>query len=504
MGKTPVTNQNLEVREIPVSAVKVTTRLRNTSEEKIQDIAASIRGVGLLHPITVSVKGNQFLLLSGHHRLEAFKFLGRETIPATIKEGDELIEQLVEVEENLVRSDLNAIQTAEHIVKREELLKELGQRSVRGDNRWKRSGLTTEDLARSMGVTKRAYQYKKSVSNLHPEAKDILGETIFSHNLMDMVSLAKEKDDIQLEVANLLATGQSSTFKRAVQLARCKLLGFDWDTEKVELEKRLGKPYSVMRWDGDGSALGRLCRLLSHNDDTRKIHRRSGAMEFQLYSQHPDHSAFFIDFYSKPGDLILDCFAGRGTNLLVGAALGRRVVGYDLTRQNLEKVRSVALEHTDIEPEDLVLHHSDGCDLVEYEGQENIFDLVTIDPPYLGGAERYTDDERCLGNIRNNDQFLERLELCMTNLKRLVKPSNWEQKIFHPIVIKTGSARRGKEGLIDMATEVEFIARKLDLVLHDKVMNILNSHWGLFNVRRCIEHRYGVKKHETNLVFLKY
>ena len=74
-----------------------------------------------------------------------------------------------------------------------------------------------------MGVTKRAYQYK-SVSNLHPEVKDI-GETIFSHNLMDMVVLAKESDEIQLEVANLLATGKSNTFKRAMQLARCSYWG---------------------------------------------------------------------------------------------------------------------------------------------------------------------------------------------------------------------------------------------------------------------------------------
>ena len=97
-----------------------------------------------------------------------------------------------------------------------------------------------------------------------------------------------------------------------------KLLGFNWDEEKAQLKERIGRPASVMKWDGDNHALGRLCKLLSHNDDTRKIHRKSGAMEFQLYSMHPDHSAYFIDFYSKEGDLILDCFAGRGTNLLVG------------------------------------------------------------------------------------------------------------------------------------------------------------------------------------------
>jgi len=492
--------------EVPITNIKVATRLRATSQEKVLELAASIRQLGvLLHPITVSQKGSKYLLLSGNHRLEAMKHLGFETIPALItKEGDDLIEQLVECQENLVRADLNAIQTAEHIVKQEELLSALGQRSERGDNRWKRSGLTTEELAKSMGVTKRAYQYKKSVSNLHPEVKDLLCETIFSHNLMDMVSLAKETDDIQLEVAKLLVTGKSNTFKRALDLARCKLLGFDWDDEKVALKERYGHPSSVMKWDGDSNALGRLCKLLSLDDDTRKIHYKFGANEFQLYSQHPDHSAFFIDFYSKQGDLILDCFAGRGTNLLVGSALGRRVVGYDLTLQNLEKVRSVALEHTSIDPSDLILHHGDGCDLKEYEGQESVFDLVTIDPPYLGGSECYTDDPRCLGNIKDPDLFLERFETCIINLKRLVKTSSWEDKVFHPIVIKTGSTRRGKEGLVEMSTSVENLAKKHGLVLHDKVINILNSQWGLFNVRRCMEYRYGVKKHETNLVFVKY
>ena len=137
--------------------------------------------------------------------------------------------------------------------------------------------------------------------------------------------------------------------------------------------------------------LPRLCKLVTL-DETRLIHRKVVAWS-SGYSQHPDHAAFFIDFYSKKGDLIIDCMSGRGTNLLVGAAMGRRVVGYDLTAANLEKVRSVALEHTDIEPEDLTLHHSDGCALAEYADQCDLFDLATFDPPYLGGCENYSDDE---------------------------------------------------------------------------------------------------------------
>ena len=102
------------------------------------------------------------------------------------------------------------------------------------------------------------------------------------------------------------------------------------------------------------------------------------------------------------------------------------------------------------------------------------------------------------------DQFNAKLETCLRNLKRLIKPSNWEKRIFHPIVIKVGSARDGKNGITDMATEVEMISRKLYLKVHDKVMNVLNSQWAMFNVSRCIDNRYSIKVHESNLVLVKY
>ena len=507
MVATPERNlaaATVEVVEIPVDRIKVTTRLRGTDLAKVTDIAESVAGVGLLHPISVSRHGDWFHLLDGMHRLESFRQSGRQTIPATIRDADPLIEELIEVEGNLCSAKLSAIDESRFIVRWEAILTALGKRALRGDNRWNRSGMTNEDLARSRGVSKRTYQLTKSISKLNPEVQDILNETEYANNKMDMVRLVKETDAVQLETANLLATGKCSSFKRALTLARCKVLPFDWDNEKKELEQRLGKPFSVRKWAGESSALSRLCKLLSHDEETRIVHRDWGTTEFQVYSQHPDHSAYFIDYYSKEGDLILDCMSGRGTNLLVGAALGRRVVGYDLNAKNLEKVRKVAMEHTEIDPDDLVLHHSDGCDLVEFADQSNIFDLVTFDPPYAGAAETYIDDERCLGNIKDLDLFYERIETCMSNLKRLVKPSNWEEKEFHPVVMKCGSSRKGKYGLHEMSTEVEVIAKKLGFVLHDKVINALNSQWAMFTTSRCIDYRYSVKNHEYNLVWVKY
>lgn len=494
----------LDVVEIPLKQIKVSTRLRGTDEDKVTDLAESIEGIGLLHPITVSRHGEWFHLLSGMHRLEAFRQLGRETIPASINQSDPLIEELIEVEENLVSSRLTSIDEARFIVRWEEILTQLGKKAIHGDNRWNRSGLTNEDLARTRGMSKRNYQYTKTIANLHPEVQDLLNETTFANNKTDLIALVKESDEVQMAVANMLATGKCSAFKRAIQLARCKLLTFDWVEEKARLREQIGKPFSVMKWNGDSSPLSRLCKLVSQQDECRVNMKTFGTTEVPNYSQHPDHSAYFINYYSKEGDTIADVMSGRGTNLLVGAALGRKVVGYDLSPQNLKAVRSACLEHTEIDPDDLVLHHSDGVTLKEYEGQREIWDLVTFDPPYFLNAETYGNDERDLCHIKELDAFNAKLEECLLNLKRLVKQSSFAEKRFHPIVIKVGSARRGETGLIDMATEVEIIARRIGLVLHDKVFNVLDSQWGMFNVSRCIDHRYTVKIHETNLVFLKY
>ena len=497
----------VELLEVDVASVKVSNRLRATSDDKVAELAESIEQIGLLHPITVSKSSDGYLLLSGHHRLQAFRLLGRRSIPATLHASDELLQKMIEVSENLIRSDLNAIQTAEHIILREELLTQLGRRVAGGENKWTRgkNSLTTEDLARSMGMKSRAYQYKKSIANLHPEVKDILNETEFATNMMDMVTLSKESDDVQLMVANLLVTGKCRRFKNALKLSRIKCHNFDWSDEQKRVREEVGKsPSSVMRLTDDTSDLSKLCNLVSQDDECKVLKREWGSQKFALAQQHPDLSAFFVNYYTKEGDVVCDPFAGRGTNVLVASALGRKVVGYDLSTQNLEKMREVALEHTDIKSSDLTLHHSCGVELAEYANDENIFDLVSTDPPFIFGAEQYGEHPKDLCLVKELEPFNDKMEECLLNLKRLIKPSHFKQKVFHPIVFKVGSGRRSDKGLIDMATELEIIGRRIGLTLHDKIINHIYSAWGMFNTSRCIDNRYTVKVHETCLVFVKY
>ena len=82
----------------------------------------------------------------------------------------------------------------------------------------------------------------------------------------------------------------------------------------------------------------------------------------------------------------------------------------------------------------------------------------------------------------------------MMNMKRLIKPSNYKEKIFHPIIMKVGSQRRGERGLITMDTDIELIARKLNLILHDKITNELKPTLQSYNLKRCIENRFTIKE----------
>jgi ParB family chromosome partitioning protein len=122
----------MEVVEIPIEKISVKFRLRTPSESKIKEIAESIQKIELLNPITLDSKLN---LIAGYHRLLAFKLLGRQKIPSILKESeDKTFNELMEIDENLKRNELNQIEVAEHIIKREELLSRLGLTYSAGDN----------------------------------------------------------------------------------------------------------------------------------------------------------------------------------------------------------------------------------------------------------------------------------------------------------------------------------------------------------------------------------
>ncbi len=85
----------------------------NFNDETLQELATSIRELGVIQPITVRKLGfNKYQLVSGERRFRASKLVGLETIPAYIRIANDQESLEMALVENIQRQDLDPIEIA--------------------------------------------------------------------------------------------------------------------------------------------------------------------------------------------------------------------------------------------------------------------------------------------------------------------------------------------------------------------------------------------------------
>ncbi|MFK7000268.1 ParB/RepB/Spo0J family partition protein [Flavobacterium oreochromis] len=85
----------------------------NFNEEALQELATSIRELGVIQPITVrKIDFNKYQLISGERRLRASKIVGLKTVPAYIRLADDNESLTMALVENIQRHDLDPIEIA--------------------------------------------------------------------------------------------------------------------------------------------------------------------------------------------------------------------------------------------------------------------------------------------------------------------------------------------------------------------------------------------------------
>ncbi len=122
-------------------------------ESALQELAESIKQLGVIQPITVrKVAKDRYQLISGERRLRAARLAGLKTIPAFVRSTDDnnmLLEALVE---NIQREDLNPIEIA---ISFKRLIEELN--------------LTQEQLSKTTGKGRSTIANYLRLLNLPPE-----------------------------------------------------------------------------------------------------------------------------------------------------------------------------------------------------------------------------------------------------------------------------------------------------------------------------------------------
>lgn len=115
------TKGGVPYREIPLSAIEADPNQprRSFDEEKLQELADSIRQYGVLSPILVRAAKlpGRFTVISGERRFRASNLAGLSSIPAVVNQGDEALDRTLAIQlvENLQRDDLTPLERAQAI-----------------------------------------------------------------------------------------------------------------------------------------------------------------------------------------------------------------------------------------------------------------------------------------------------------------------------------------------------------------------------------------------------
>ena len=134
---------HLIVREEPrqtvllaLDRIDLGNRLRTVNGGTVQHLAESMKLHGLQYPIQVRQDGDRYALVSGAHRLQAARHLAWPHIEAFVLDLlDEDTLALLEIDENLMRAELNPLDRGLFLARRKEIYERLYPETRRGGDR---------------------------------------------------------------------------------------------------------------------------------------------------------------------------------------------------------------------------------------------------------------------------------------------------------------------------------------------------------------------------------
>lgn len=185
-GLSALFGENIEVKVKPMeemSEIRIADIVPNPTqprtefdEEALEELAESIRQLGLIQPITVKRSGDKYIIISGERRWRAAEKAGLEALPAYIREVDDTTLHAMALVENIQREDLNAIEIS------------LGMQRLIEE-----CGLTQESLAERLGKKRSTVANYLRLLNLPDEVQFAIKGGIISMGHAKAIASAESK-----------------------------------------------------------------------------------------------------------------------------------------------------------------------------------------------------------------------------------------------------------------------------------------------------------------------
>ena len=224
-----ISEANAETGNEPEAVLSISEIVRNPNqprktfdEDKLAELADSIRQNGVLQPILVRRKGQKYEIVAGERRYQASKLAGLKEIPAVVREidGDKVF-QLALIE-NLQRSDLSPIEEAK------------GYKQLLTSR-----SLTQEELAKILSKSRSAIANTLRLMDLPVEVQHMMEQGLLTAGHARAI-LAVPSEEGRIKLAKKVVT-ESLTVRQTENLAPL------FSVEHTETRTRVAAPQSFKR-----------------------------------------------------------------------------------------------------------------------------------------------------------------------------------------------------------------------------------------------------------------
>lgn len=224
-----ISEANAETGNEPEAVLSISEIVRNPNqprktfdEDKLAELADSIRQNGVLQPILVRRKGQKYEIVAGERRYQASKLAGLKEIPAVVREiDDDKIFQLALIE-NLQRSDLSPIEEAK------------GYKQLLTSR-----SLTQEELAKILSKSRSAIANTLRLMDLPVEVQHMMDQGLLTAGHARAI-LAVPSEEGRIKLAKKVVT-ESLTVRQTENLAPL------FSVEHTETRTRVAAPQSFKR-----------------------------------------------------------------------------------------------------------------------------------------------------------------------------------------------------------------------------------------------------------------
>ncbi len=231
-------------------------------EEKLAELADSIRAQGVVQPVVVRPVGDdEYELIAGERRWRAAQIAGIDDIPAVVRDVPDEVSVAMALIENIQREDLNPLEEATAL------------RRLIDDFQ-----MTHQEAADAVGRSRAAVSNLLRLLELMQEVKDMIDMRLIE--MGHARALLSLDDDLQVQAARevvrkRLSVRDTENLARRLQQSKKKKGSRRVDPDILRLQNRLGETLGArVRIQHQASGKGKLIIAYNNSDEFEGILER--------------------------------------------------------------------------------------------------------------------------------------------------------------------------------------------------------------------------------------